>query len=463
LSRRNFLKGMLAAGTYGALSSAMPISALHRACAAEAGEPSESAPGRWAPSEPPNQPIGEPKGIFPGRVVWIHNPDVVIWDGDPKSGGWYEDRFTDPALAQEMLSQTVRKLTGAQSDAAAWTSLFEHFNRTHGRGNVGYKAGEKVAVKLNMNCCKHEARPTDGFYNTPQLTRALFRHLVVHAGIKEADIVVCDASRFVSDSIFIPVHAEFPGIRFEDRDGGEGRFPAEPDKSVALYFGDPTTRDSGKTYLPRAITGATYLINAAVWKGHTLAGVTLSAKNHYGSVYRESPGARNVHKGWNPGHLHDAILTRARPMGTYNPLVDLMGHKDLGGKTVVYLIDALYAADHQGGAPQRWQSSPFNGHWTASVFASQDPVAIESVGVDFFAAEAASKHMEGAVDNYLHEAALAHQPPSKTRYAPEGTSATLASLGVHEHCNNPEKKQYSRNLGTGQGIELVCNRTQATG
>ena len=30
---------------------------------------SESA--RWAPAEEPNRPVGEAKGIFPGRVVWI--------------------------------------------------------------------------------------------------------------------------------------------------------------------------------------------------------------------------------------------------------------------------------------------------------------------------------------------------------------------------------------------------------
>jgi hypothetical protein len=63
--------------------------------------------------------------------------------------------------------------------------------------------------------------------------------------------------------------------------------------------------------------------------------------------------------------------------------------------------------------------------------------------------------MTGSVDNYLHEAALAGDPPSKTRYAPDGTGAALTSLGVHEHWNNPEQKQYSRNLGLDRGIELV--------
>ena len=63
--------------------------------------------------------------------------------------------------------------------------------------------------------------------------------------------------------------------------------------------------------------------------------------------------------------------------------------------------------------------------------------------------------MDLANSNRCHEAALAERPPSKTRYAPDGDGTPLKSLGVHEHWNRAEKKQYSRNLGTGQGIELV--------
>ena len=132
-----------------------------------------------------------------------------------------------------------------------------------------------------------------------------------------------------------------------------------------------------------------------------------------------------------------------------------MGHPALGGKTILYLLDGLYAAPHQSKLPQRWLSLPFGGDWPSSVLASQDPVAIESVAVDFFAAEASQIGMVGAVDNYLHEAALAQQPPSGTRYAPAGDGKSLPSLGVHEHWNNPERKQYTRDLRTGAGIELV--------
>lgn len=447
-SRRTFLRQAAATGV-----AALTLAGTNSHGQTQGAEP--AVPARWTPVEPPNQPIGRAQGIFPGRVVWAHDPQVARWDGGTANGAWFEDQATDPELADQMLTQSLRRLTGATIDADAWTALFQHFNQTHGRGGAGYRPGEQVTVKLNLNCCKRQAGPAQGLYNTPQLTLALLRQLVRQARVREADLVVCDASRFVPDSIFLPAHAEFPGIRFEDREGGEGRGKIAPDKQVAIHFGDPQTPDSGRTYLPTCVTSAAYLINAAVMKGHALAGVTLCAKNHFGSVYRENTGPQDPHQGWNPSHLHEAITVSARPLGTYNPLVELMGHKDLGGKTLLYLIDALYAAPHQNEPLQRWQSAPFAGHWTASVLASQDPVAIESVAVDFFAAEKTAVRMVGAVDNYLHEAALAHQPPSRTAYAPEGRDQRLGSLGVHEHWNNPEQKQYSRNLGTGPGIELV--------
>jgi hypothetical protein len=84
---------------------------------------------------------------------------------------------------------------------------------------------------------------------------------------------------------------------------------------------------------------------------------------------------------------------------------------------------------------------------------SQDIVAIESVLLDFFRSEGAVP--AGTPDNYLHEAALANNPPSGTIYDPENDGIPLQSLGVHEHWNNSTDKQYSRNLGNGEGIELI--------
>jgi len=62
--------------------------------------------------------------------------------------------------------------------------------------------------------------------------------------------------------------------------------------------------------------------------------------------------------------------------------------------------------------------------------------------------------MEG-VDDYLHQAADSNNWPEGVIYDPEEDGTPITSLGVHEHWNNAADKQYSRNLGTGQGIELI--------
>jgi hypothetical protein len=105
--------------------------------------------------------------------------------------------------------------------------------------------------------------------------------------------------------------------------------------------------------------------------------------------------------------------------------------------------------------------APFNDDWMSSVFASLDPVAIESVGFDFLRAEFTEARGAGtyvqlpAVDDYLHQAADTSNWPAGIRYDPENDGTALASLGTHEHWNDPVNMQYSRNLGTGGGIELV--------
>ncbi|MFZ1977058.1 MAG: T9SS type A sorting domain-containing protein, partial [Bacteroidota bacterium] len=103
--------------------------------------------------------------------------------------------------------------------------------------------------------------------------------------------------------------------------------------------------------------------------------------------------------------------------------------------------------------------------YTASMFASFDPVAIESVGFDFISGEytAASEPVQmNGVDDYLHQAADTTNWPAGIAYDPNGTGVHLKSLGVHEHWNDTLHKEYSRNLGSGLGIELIQATTIPT-
>jgi hypothetical protein len=215
-------------------------------------------------------------------------------------------------------------------------------------------------------------------------------------------------------------------------------------------------------YLPTVVTQADYMINVAGLKGHTMAGMTVTAKNHQGTVLKAdgSYGARDVHASIAVKSFGNRVgAPAAQAMGSYNGLVDMNGHPEVGGKTMLYIIDGLYATQHNEFRLTpvcKWSSAPFNGNWTSSLFASQDGVAIDSVALDFLSSEPSLKTIvTGAVDNYLHEMALANQPPSKTVYDPAKTGKALASMGVHEHWNNATDKKYSRNLGKGAGIELV--------
>jgi len=98
--------------------------------------------------EPTLSPVGVLRGVVPGRVTWAHDPTAVTWDG---TGSWWKDANNNQAVIDRMVSRSIRSLTVQKNDTHAWSVIFKYFNRTHGRGNAGYKAGEKVAIKANLN------------------------------------------------------------------------------------------------------------------------------------------------------------------------------------------------------------------------------------------------------------------------------------------------------------------------
>ncbi len=410
----------------------------------------------------PNRPVGAGKGVFPGRVVWAHDPAATKWQG-PGQGHWWEPGQTDQAAVDKMMSAAVQRLAGKSDDRQSWDALFRYFNRTHGRGNVGYRKGEKVTIKVNfvgliysernvdLNTYDLGGRRIDYMNTSPQMIVALMRQLV-KAGVSQEDITVGDPTALFANQYYDFVHREFPDAHYMDHNGGNESHPRlkVSYSTVPLYW---SARPEGKTqdYVPLPYVEATYLINMANLKSHTMGGITLCAKNHFGSLIRTPP-----EKGYYD--MHGTMAGRAPAAGQYRDLVDLMGHAHLGGKTLVYFIDGLYPGVHPiENVPRKWSSAPFNGNWAASLFASQDPVAIDSVGLDFLQAEWSDHPHIPAVDDYLREAALADNPPSGTFYDPNHAVNTtrLTSLGVFEHWNNPRDKQYSRNLKKGDGIELV--------
>ena len=328
-----------------------------------------------------------------------------------------------------MVSEALQQLTDESSDTKAWEALFRHFNKSRGFGDVGYQKPEKIAIKINMNQDRRGDWKPDVCNHSPHVIYSLVDQLVNKAGVPGSSITLFDATRYIGDPIYNKIrnssNTEFQKINFvvTPARAENGRLAANYDKNQPLHT------KAGTVYLPECVTQAKYLINLALMRDHTLFGMTLCAKKHFGTTYFPN------NRGWSPSPLHQ-YGSRKDPMGSYNCLVNLNGHKHLDGKTFLYMIDALYPARNQTGGVIRFAS--FDNDWFSSILMSQDMVAIDSVGLDFLRNEQAVNpnvtDVTGNPNNYLHEAALANNPPSGTAYDPEGDGETLESMGVHGHC-----------------------------
>ena len=114
--------------------------------------------------------------------------------------------------------------------------------------------------------------------------------------------------------------------------------------------------------MPELYAEAEYLINMPVLKSHD-AGITLCAKNHWGS-YNRRPDNTSYYS------LHASLSGPrfgATAPGQYRAQVDAMGHSDVGGKTLLYMIDGLYGGQNWDAYPYKFQMEPFNNDWPSSL------------------------------------------------------------------------------------------------
>jgi len=420
--------------------------------------------------QPANEPIGIGKGIFSGRVVWIHNPNATNEDcTNEENDYWSMDKNTNQDTISKMLSQGLQLLTGKTTNANAWDAIFKYYNQVHGKGEIGYSPGEKIVIKINLN----GLRGPENINTSPQIAYAILDQLVNIVGVDESDIHIGDPNCPMGDVTYSKLNGDFPDINYWGNESGM----VEPQHSDEHVF--KTSDGEVSNYLPQSYIEAEYMINIPVFKKHHRAGISIAAKNHFGSIAPFTGGA------W---HLHYSLpcpeatsVAENGEYGVYRCFVDIMGHKHLGGKTILYLVDGIWGSVNWGHPPVKWAMTPFNNDWPSSLFLSQDPVAIESVCYDFLFKEFNEGHpTEGefvgddkgpypqfpATDDYLHQAADPTKWASDIQYDPEDDGTVLSSLGTHEHWNNSTDKQYSWNLGNESGIELVTlkytGRTETT-
>jgi hypothetical protein len=193
--------------------------------------------------------------------------------------------------------------------------------------------------------------------------------------------------------------------------------------------------------------------------------LTMSGKNHAGSI-----------KG--TAELHSILNTKKEGIkNAWSPLVDLAASPNLGGKTILYLLDGLYCGRKWRSYPLHFPNPPFNNkvvpyenpEWPACVMASLDGVAIQSVGLDLMYAQSKNNNepayhnvprilVRENADDFLHEMAIPDHAPSGIHYMQNGTQ--IKSLGVFEHWDGDATMRYSRNIDSknGKGIEFLYLR-----
>jgi len=440
---------------------------------------------KTGPDDGPNQPFGTAMGVKPGRVIWA-------WDTAATNrsctGYYFKPENTNQKVVSKMLNGSVIKLTGESSVGKSWDAMFRYFNQKKHHVSRGYTSGEKIFIKINQTSgrgrLKQAERDKGNFYypvipdqqpgeagspdlgtceTSPFIVLQILRQLVNECGIAQSDIAVGDPQNPTFGHNYDAWAAEFPDVIYTDRSTGSfGRTLIHPTKNDLIFYSDKFQTDK----LYDIIENAGYMINVANLKPHSGTGITLTAKNHFGSQSRS--GAYHLH------YSHLSQIEGKPPTNAgyhkYRVLVDLMGSRYLGQNTLLYVIDGLYAGGaSEGGPPVRYYMAPFNGNWSSSIFISQDQVALESVCYDFLRTEwngtyshdPSNNYYEAmpdinGVDDYLHQAADSANWPKGILYDPDNSGNPIPSLGIHEHWNNPVNKQYSRNLDRVYGIELVA-------
>jgi hypothetical protein len=438
----------------------------------------------WKPGTS-NTPIGVAAGIFPGRVVMVRNPLATKWAGNWKKqeDQWWLDKNTDVEKISEMLSVTLLKLTGANKDKDAWDKIFKFYNKnSRGISNRSYNAGEVVALKINLN--NSSEKKTDNQSDaTPQLVLAMVRQLVNNAGVSQNNIIIYDVRRSIYPAMLTTVWKEFKDVRFLQEKEASKNQPLNPaygdhhgiegaDWIEGVSYSAGNFKDA--KIMPRQIKDATYLINMAMLKLHSYpynymedgdegqTAVTMTGKNHAGSI----KGTPELHSILNP--------KLEGKKNAYSPLVDLAASPNLGAKTILYLLDGLYCGRKWRTYPLHFPNPPFNNKvvpyenpdWPASVLASFDGVALQSVGLDLLYAQSKNNNeptyhnvprilVRDNADDFLREMATPENAPSGTKYMQGGKP--VKSLGVFEHWNNDIDMKYSRNLNPkkGKGVEFI--------
>lgn len=241
-------------------------------------------------------------------VVEVKNPNVQT-----------EGHRIRQEVAQAMLFEAVRRLSGEKTDRAAWKRYF---------------SSEDV-VGIKVNCLFGRGASTH-----PEVVMAIVEGLKL-AGVKPDNIIIWDRSDGDLAKTGYTLNREGPGVKCYGTNGD--------------YEPNPTRQGSFNGRLSKILTERiTALVNAPILKDHGISGITNACKNHYGSF--DNPGAHH-------GNNCDPYLA------------DLNALPVIRQKTRLIVCDAIRPIADGGPGLRPDAAWDYN-----AILVATDPIAIDTVG-----------------------------------------------------------------------------------
>lgn len=343
------------------------------------------------------------------RIVSIHHNQVTNWHypgTDPTTGiptgepqrddqgrGYYD--YVNQEIIYQMVDSGICRLTGEPTPQQAWQTLLTNYN-----------PNQSVAIKVNWNGISDmltQDRPS--LESIRETTNAVIHGLLV-AGVPENKIYVGDPSNMLVYGTGPHYKNLYPNVNWVERSwpDSENSDYALNNPSAKVDF-TGTDADQNK-YIANFIVDGDHLINICLFKTH-VPGITGAFKNHFGSIY-------------NCETLHSTLNESG-----YSCLAHINRNLHIKDKTRLIIGDAIFGCWYQNKEPNPFKI--FNDDSPKTMFFSTDPVALDSVLLDYMICEReTTRDLWVAEHHWLHYI---------QQYYPE--------LGIHEHWNNSQDKIYT--------------------
>jgi len=261
---------------------------------------------------------------LPARADAARERVAQITDGHIWVGSGWTDADLDPTVLRSVIEQSLLALTGSTNSTAALRALIPSVT----------DSDQRYAIKVN---CVNQALPTH-----PRVVTALV-DLLILAGARSENIVVYD-------------RADHELVRCGYALGtGDRYLTAGTYTSGGGYHPKRIELSDGTVRLSRTIgDDVDHIINVPVLKNHSMAGVTLSLKNHFGSIDE-------------PQRLH------GRQNDGCPGIAELNAQPQIRDKTRLALIDATFGT-YRSGLAGKPDFAPM------TIIAAATPVAADLVG-----------------------------------------------------------------------------------